>query len=508
MRVLHKTIIYSVGGVVALGAIATAAYFATPTVGTHYIAVPVTRMNLTEVVTGTGKVQADQEATLAFDQNGGTIAAVNVSAGDQVKKGQVLGSIKSDILEASLASAQANVTAAEAQLSSLGQGASPATIALYSQKTNDAQTALSSAMHDAYLKTEDALQNKVDLLFSNAGTVNPQINIWTQNQTIATNINNRYLIAGEKLTNWKADLDAGNMAKAESDASDAISYIKSFLFDLGTIGANLTTSNSGLPQTVIDTDRTTINSAASETTDAASEYTSAYSAWIEANASLTLEQSSSTPDTIAAQNAAIAAAEAQVSNIQAQINHTTIVAPFDGVITDVEPKVGEVFAAGVPAFTIQSNGFFKVEVYVSETDVAKIAVGNSANITLSAYGSAVLFPATVTDIDPASTIINGVNSYKITLHFTAMDPRILSGMTANVSITAGQASNVIAVPSSAVITDNSNSFVISEAADGSFARKQVTTGIVGVNGTSTVMYTEITSGLSDGDNIASFGNNN
>jgi len=476
-------ILYSIGGIVALGAIVAAAYLATPTPTGHYVSTTVQSMNITEVVTGTGTVQPDQEATLAFDGNGGTIATVDVLAGDKVKQGQTLGTLRSDILQASLESAQANVN-------SLEVGASAPSIAVYAQKTNDAQTALTSAIHDSYLKTVDAVNNQISTLFNNPGSANPTINVYTQTQAIAASINNEYISVIGDLANW-----------TPSNASTTLAAAKLFMNDLAAITTQLNSGNSGLGQTQINTDRSTVNGAASEVNAAISEYTAALSAYSEATASLNLEQSSSTPDTLAI-------AQAQVATIQAEINHTIITAPFDGIITDSEPKVGEVFAAGTPAFTIMSDGVYKVQVYVSETDVAKLTVGDSANITLDAYGSRDIFPATVTAIDPAETVINGVNSYKVTLHFTQTDPRIISGMTANVNISAGSATDVLAVPSSAIITQGYKTYLLVQNANGTFTQREVHTGITGENASSTTdtgTYTEIQSGLSATDTVASFG---
>ena len=50
-----------------------------------------------------------------------------------------------------------------------------------------------------------------------------------------------------------------------------------------------------------------------------------------------------------------------------------------------------------------------------EADIAKVAIGDLASSTLDAYGSYVDFPAQVTMIDPAETVIEGVPTYKVTL---------------------------------------------------------------------------------------------
>ena len=82
-------------------------------------------------------------------------------------------------------------------------------------------------------------------------------------------------------------------------------------------------------------------------------------------------------------------------------------------------------------------------------------------------------------------------------------------MTANVSITAQEVQQVIAVPSSAIVTQGTASYVlVQNPSKGTFAQQQVETGITGNNASSssdTNTYVQITGGLSAGATIATFG---
>lgn len=73
-------------------------------------------------------------------------------------------------------------------------------------------------------------------------------------------------------------------------------------------------------------------------------------------------------------------------------------------------------------------------VYVSELDQPKIAKGDTADITLDAYGAGRVFPAHVFEIDAAPSMENGVSAYKVTLSFDAPDSGIKTGMTVNATI--------------------------------------------------------------------------
>ncbi|WP_410185287.1 efflux RND transporter periplasmic adaptor subunit [Aeromicrobium sp. MLTX1] len=78
-----------------------------------------TTTTLEDTVTGSGTLAARRSSTLAFDSSG-TVTKVRVEAGDTVRKGEVLATIDTSALEASLASAEAQLTAAETTAASDG----------------------------------------------------------------------------------------------------------------------------------------------------------------------------------------------------------------------------------------------------------------------------------------------------------------------------------------------------------------------------------------------------
>jgi HlyD family secretion protein len=492
-----------IGAVAVILAVVAGTVLLIPTKKISQATIEASPMDLTQIVTATGQVAGDEEADLAFD-TAGTVAAVNVDVGDSVTAGEVLGSLSSDILNANLEGDQANVVAAQAQLSELEQGNRPQAVAVSQQSVSNAGATFAATIHDAYLKVQNAINNNSDILFNNPQSPNPVINIFTTNDTVKNSIDNERLVLAEKLVAWSAISGDDYSTSTQAVAADTLNYAKQFLTDLAAITTNLSTGNSGMSQTQIAADNAAVNAAASQANTGLSEYVAAQGVYNTATASLTLESASGTPEDLETQQAKVAAALAQVDLAQSQINHTIIRAPFDGIITAVNLKVGEVAVPGSPAFSIITPGL-KVEVQIPENDISQITASDTASVTLDAYGPTTFFPAQVTEIDPAETVMNGVNSYKVTLQFVNEDPRIRSGMTANVSITTGQASQVIAVPSQAIITQTSTTagnqtFVLLRKSDGTFAEQQVQTGITGSNG-----YTAIVSGLNDGDTIASFG---
>jgi len=170
-------------------------------------------------------------------------------------------------------------------------------------------------------------------------------------------------------------------------------------------------------------------------------------------------------------------------------------APFNGVITKVDAKVGELASANKSLVSMISAGTFLIESYVPEVNIALIKVGNEAEVTLDAYGEKVLFYAKVVSIDPAETIRDGVSTYKIKLQFNEEDNRIRKGMTANVSVLIFNKLNVIALPGGVVFDKNGKKYVkIKNKKE--IIDREVTLGVASPLG-----QVEIISGLKDGDKV-------
>lgn len=235
---------------------------------------------------------------------------------------------------------------------------------------------------------------------------------------------------------------------------------------------------------------------------------------------LSLKQAGSTPEqikgqeaqvrqaqaNITSQKAMIAQAAANAQSIQARIEKSILVSPLAGVVTRQEAKVGEIVMPNAVVVSLIGESKYQIEADVAEVDIAKIIVGNESRVTLDAYGSAVEFSAKVTKIDPAETIMEGVPTYKTTLEFTENDPRIRSGMTANLDILTDKQENVIVIPQRAVLANNSDRSVRilvmepnpKDASDQIEVLKEVpvTVGIKGIDGN-----VEILTGLLEGDKV-------
>jgi len=408
-------------------------------------------------------------------------------------------------LIAGLHQAQAGVDQQQARLESLRSGARSEDIALYQQKYTDASSALIIAMHNSSLQVENAILRYADTLFTNGTAANPTIAVTTQSWNEKRFIEMSRVIAGEKLNAWKSaiiNISASSDYKAMNDVRavgrETITFVSDFLNRLGIITGNLSTSGSGLSQTVIDTYRLTINTASQTANSGASAEQTAYAVWTSAHDTLISQESGSKPEDINAQIAVLESAKAGVESALAKIGNSRIVAPISGTITQFDAKVGQQASPGTPLVSIIGNGGFEIEAGVSETDVGKLTIGNKVTMTLDAFPNET-FAGSVFYIAPAQTNIQGVISYQIKISFATPDPRIKSGLTANIDIRTKQKDSALILPQYAILQNDIGTFV--ETLLGNVTTTTpVTLGIQDQNGD-----VEILSGVTEGEQVINIG---
>lgn len=183
-----------------------------------------------------------------------------------------------------------------------------------------------------------------------------------------------------------------------------------------------------------------------------------------------------------------------VEQAQRNLDKAKIVAPFDGVVAAVNYSVGD--SAGTnTAITLIDPSQLQVKVNLAEVDIAKIKVGQTAQMTLDALINKT-FNAKVLMIAPAATITQGVVNYPVTVSVLDNDGSIKSGMTANLAIVVEQRDNVLLVPNRAIKTQG-NQKTVTVVSNGQNIAVPVTIGLS--NDTSV----EITSSnLKEGDLVA------
>lgn len=463
----------------------------------------VTVGDVVERVSITGKISPVEKADLAFEK-GGRVTSIKVKVGDLVKKGDIIATLDMSADTASLASAQA-------KLADLSRGLNSPELALEQSKINTAKITLSNAKQDALnavrtalVQTEGALFNYTDTFFDYPQSVNPTINIQTSSQSVNSAINLQRLTVTETLNKWKKELSStispDDALKIIVNVNSYEIIIKNFMDKLSSIVNDLDTGSSGLSRTTIDSNITLMNSGMTAFNQALASISTAKTALENAISNydqiynnFLLKNSGASVESITAQKASVELYKVEVAKGR-------LLSPIDGVVTKIEPEVGEYISPGSPAFSVISDGEYKVEAFVPEADIAKISIGDYASTTLDAYGQNIDFPVTVYSIDPAETVLEGVPTYRVIFKFVYKDERIRSGMTANLDIKTNESRGVITVPTRAVIGKNGSRTVrIVDASGKTFTSVPIKVGLKGSDGT-----TEIISGISVGEKVVTY----
>ena len=141
-----------------------------------------------------------------------------------------------------------------------------------------------------------------------------------------------------------------------------------------------------------------------------------------------------TEEAVAAAEAQVRQAEAALAQARSALEDASLRAPFDGTVTAVSIREGEMVAAGFPVITIGDLSHLRIETTdLSAMDVAKVEVGQEAAVTFDALPERSL-RGRVSKIAPMATLEAGGTNYTVTIELEEQDPDLRWGMTAFVDI--------------------------------------------------------------------------
>lgn len=464
-----------------------------------------------QTISVAGKVTPAREVALGFT-SGGRVAQVNARVGSTVAQGSVIAAIDASDLRVSVQQREAALENQKSRLEAVKQGPRPEEIAV-AQSTADsdaialkqANGVVIDAIKDAYVKADDAVRVQVYQFMSNPRTYNPQVNFLSTNGQAVIDVQSGVMHVESMLTAWQSEIAGlsaesdvvAAAAKAQVNLAAVLSLLSRASVALGSAIPNSTVTATNLATYVVDigTARTSLSSSNTSISTSVTAQRNAVASLEAAKKNLSLKQAGPVQADVDAQAAQVRSAEADLANAKLLLGKALIIAPFTGVITTMDAKVGAIVGPSTPLITMIGSGTFQIESYVPEVNIGLVAVNNPAEVTLDAYGDDVTFDARVVSIDPAATLKDGVPTYRAVLQFTTADPRIKSGMTANVVITTAEMENVLSVPQGIIIDRDKKKYV--QVLDGqTIVEREVTVGTV-----SSLGQAEILTGLRDGDTI-------
>ncbi|MDO8462774.1 MAG: efflux RND transporter periplasmic adaptor subunit [bacterium] len=509
-----------------------------------YDAIVVGTRDIVHEVAVVGTVTAAEEVVLAFER-GGRIARVQADVGDRVTAGAVLVTLDQADLLATRAQHQAAVAVERAKLAELRIGTRVEEVHVEETDRENAQRSLvdaetqhthviakasadlsahyddaSNVLRDANTKADDAVRKQLDELFTNDATTNPQLAFRTTDLQAEIDAERDRRAVEEALAVWPARIatvDAVSTSELDAFLATMSTDLNTVRVFLEHVSATLNASST-LSQATINTYKTNLATARTNT-DAAraavgdeiqaiavqrvaqsqaiaaaqADVTIARNTLNAAEATLQLTRAGATTEQIAAQEALLAKAEAQVAQTDADLAKTVLRAPFSGMVTLQDARVGTIATAGTSLTTLIADAAFEIDANIPEVDIAGLSVGQLAIVTLDAYGAEHVFPATVAAMDPAATMVEGVATYGTTLVFATEDARIRSGMTADVTIAIDRHNGVLAIPLRAIERRNGTP-TVRVLRDGVSTDTPVVVGLRGSDG-----YAEILEGLVEGD---------
>ncbi|MDQ5962579.1 MAG: HlyD family secretion protein [Patescibacteria group bacterium] len=155
------------------------------------------------------------------------------------------------------------------------------------------------------------------------------------------------------------------------------------------------------------------------------------------------------------------------------LSNYTITAPFDGVVSGLSVSNGD-FVNQSTALGILSSNKLMAEITFNEVDIAKVALGQKATLTLDAIDNIEL-NGEIVDIDSVGEVTQGVVSYGVKLSLSGEKVSLLKvGMSVSANILTNTKEGVLVIPLSAVKSRNKIKYV--EVIDAGNVPKNITAG--------------------------------
>lgn len=519
---------------------------------TLYTTTTVDRQTIVASVTGSGQVSTLNQYDIKSKVSG-DVTYVGVTNGQNVYQGQLIVRLDSTDAEKSVRDSKAGLDGANLCLQKIKEPADTLSILqaenaitsakqTQSQFLNDAAKTYDdafTAVSNAFLDLPTTVTGLQDILYSN--TNNPgQDNISFYNDLVKNydanvsiyrdNAASAYARARQlydqsfldyKATSRYSDATTTRNLlsettvtnKATTDAvktvNDFLSFVKDRLSEhKSAMPLQLATHQASLA-TYTDKSNTDLANLTNEVNAITNNENSLASANLnieEKMQSLIKLQSGSDPLDIQSSQLAVQQKENVLQDAKNNLSYYTIYAPYDGILSKVNVKKTDQVGGG----TIVASLVTKQQVAIislNEVDAAKIKIGEKATLTFDAIDGLTI-AGSVTAIDTVGTVSQGVVTYNVQINFATQDGRVKPGMSVSAAIVTDVKTDVLAVPNGAVKSQGNSQYVdifnqaMARGTDGqgtpsAILPKQQTVSIGLANDT----LTEITSGLSGGENV-------
>ena len=473
--------------------------------------ISVEKMDLQKSITLNGTIISNETRSLSSAISDAEVKSVNVKVGQTVKKGDIIAVLSTENLEKQLNLAKANldntVEKNRMEIDAAGRNLQSAQNSMNTQNAQAAQdinntteklhtseTDLLNAQQDIqkYILEETALQTEID---------NCQ-DIYDSEQAVLRNKQRKLTRmqngeddgdeAGDSGTT-KLQLDIDQITNSQNDRQTHIGELKTKLSEAQAHRKEAEGKLQTAKDTIESCNQTLVKAQLSfAETNASNQKSIADSQSGIESVKMSAEYNEKT-----AQN--------DVEKIQKQINDAVIVAPIDGIVTNLNVSAGDIYKGDVIA-VIQDTKGFKASAEADQYDISDIACDMKADITTKTTGDEEMsgkvtfvspIPGITTTTKDSSTTKTSSNNYPIEVTLDNPSERLRIGMSAKIKIVENEVKDVLAVPGSFISTNfNGDSFVKVKNEDGTEKEVKVETGL------KTDYYVEVRSDeLKEGDKL-------
>lgn len=435
--------------------------------------VAVTRGDVQQTVTAPGQLVNTSEALLGFEASG-QLAEISVRPGEPVKAGQLLAQLNLRPLQEKLQTAQLELAQAETQH----------------------QRDLSEAQLDLQIAEAELSQEKMKLPSLAAAEAELAAAQAELAEVLAGPDDNEITVAAADLrqaeimlkqAQWEYDQvaylgDVGARPEANKLQEATLTYeAKLAAYNLAVQPATLadiTAARAKVQQAQASYDQTRTEQGVN------GQQLAILEARVEkARLALTALQAGPEP--------ALARA---VQTAEEDLKAATLLAPFDGVILEVQAKLGETVIDRAGVILMADTTALEVYTRVIEEDLPLVQVGQPVEIFFDAVPEAAV-RGRVARIVPQRISGEDRPLYPVYLSLDELPPTIISGMTADASIIIAEKAHVLRLPRALVQADGAGIGVVEVWANNQLERREVQVGLRGD------VYVEIVAGLSEGDEV-------
>lgn len=430
----------------------------------------VVRQDLRKSITLNGTIASAESVTLTSDLTDTYVKSLPVKVGDAVTKGQVIAVLDTTNLEKQLHIATSTLENTkqknEMDIQAAGRSLDNAQQSMQSQAEQSAQ--------ELQLTNDKVNQNNVDLQ-------NAQLDIATyvkKEAELQAEIDNaKDMYDSEQRVLRQKERKLARKQNGEEDDDESSSRLQLDITDLTNAQSDRQNHIGELKEKLADAEGK--RKEAESKLKTAQENVKNYQQEIQKSQNAMNDQNRNNQKSVRDSQAEVASAKINaessilsaqndVDKIKDQMKRATIVAPFDGIITSIEVKEGELYKGDIIA-VVQDVSGFKATAAVDQYDVSDVAKNMQAVVTTKTTGDQEMH-GTVTFVSPVPAMETSTTDNKTTttnsgtypVEVTLKDPseRLRIGMAAKLTIIEQEKKNVLTLPENVIQKDDAGNFYV------------------------------------------------